>query len=158
MENCVKFPKSTPIEIVELYRKLDFQRRELERQRIDVQDRLLKREDKRIFMNDNHKEKEMIMKVQHIDTTREGVHYGGQEQEGSIRTHGVEERLMDSLMNSFESLNQHTNVLTEELKERSEKRTERFLEEEEAQKPYIFFFDNCLMISDFVVENRTYLA
>lgn len=39
MENCVKFSKSTPIEIVELYRKLDFQRRELERQRIDVQER-----------------------------------------------------------------------------------------------------------------------
>ena len=27
MENCVKFPSSTPNEIVELYRKLDLQRR-----------------------------------------------------------------------------------------------------------------------------------
>ena len=27
IENCVKFPKSTPIEVIELYRKLDFQRR-----------------------------------------------------------------------------------------------------------------------------------
>ena len=64
MENCVKFPKSTPIKIVELYRKLYFQRRELERQRIDVQERLLKKEDKRIVMNDSHKRKEVIMRVQ----------------------------------------------------------------------------------------------
>ena len=56
--------KSTPIEIIELYRKLDFQRREMEKQRIDVQDRLLKKEDKKIVMNDNHKKKEMVMKVQ----------------------------------------------------------------------------------------------
>ena len=63
MEKCVKFRNSTPIEIIELYRKLDFQRRELERQRIDVQERLLKREDKRIVMNDNHKKKDMDMEV-----------------------------------------------------------------------------------------------
>ena len=31
MENYVKFPSSTPNEVVELYRKLDLQRRELER-------------------------------------------------------------------------------------------------------------------------------
>eukprot|EP00253_Pinus_taeda_P020545 PITA_20545 len=31
MESCVKFPKSTPNEVIELYRKLDLQRRELER-------------------------------------------------------------------------------------------------------------------------------
>ena len=30
MENRVKFPSSTPKEVVELYRKLDLQRRELE--------------------------------------------------------------------------------------------------------------------------------
>jgi len=63
MENCAKFPKSNSIEVIELYRKLDFQRRELEKKRIDVQDRLLKREGKRIFMNDSHKEKEMDMRV-----------------------------------------------------------------------------------------------
>jgi len=43
MENCVKFPNSTPIEIIELYVKLYFQRRELEKQRIYTQDRLLKK-------------------------------------------------------------------------------------------------------------------
>ena len=31
MENRVKFPSSTPKEVVELYRKIDLQRRELER-------------------------------------------------------------------------------------------------------------------------------
>ena len=42
MESHVKFPNSTPIEIFELYRKLDLQRRELENQRIYTQDELLK--------------------------------------------------------------------------------------------------------------------
>jgi len=42
MENCVKFPSSTAIEIVKLYRKLDLQRRELEKQRIYTQGELLK--------------------------------------------------------------------------------------------------------------------
>jgi len=31
MENYVKFRKFTPVEVVELYRKLDFQRMELEK-------------------------------------------------------------------------------------------------------------------------------
>ena len=31
IENCVKFPNSIPIEIFELYRKLDLQRRKLEK-------------------------------------------------------------------------------------------------------------------------------
>ena len=103
MENCVKFPKSTPIKVIELYRKLDYQRRELEKQRIDVQERLLKKENKNIVMNDNHNKMEMDMKVQQIDTTKEGVHYGGQEQEDIIRADDVEERLVDSLMSSFEN-------------------------------------------------------
>ena len=42
MESCVKFPSSTPVEIVQLYRKLDLHRRELEKQRIYVQGKLLK--------------------------------------------------------------------------------------------------------------------
>ena len=46
IENCVKFPNSTLIEIVELYRKLDLQRRKLKKQRIYTQDELLKKEDK----------------------------------------------------------------------------------------------------------------
>ena len=86
MENCVKFPNSNKIEIIELYRKLHFQRRELEKQRIDVQDKLLKKEDKKIAMNDNHKKKEMIMKVRQIDTAKEEVHYSEQGQKDIIRT------------------------------------------------------------------------
>jgi len=78
-------------------------------------------------------------------------------QRGIIKTDGVEKRLADILKNSL-SLNQHTNVMTEELKEGLEQCTERLLQEEEVQRPYIFYFDNCLMIADFVGENGTYLA
>ena len=136
MENCAKFPKSNSIEVIELYRKLDFQRRELEKKRIDVQDRLLKREGKRIFMNDSHKEKEMDMRVQQIDTAKEGVHYGEKGQEDIIEENDVEERLMDSLMNSFESSNQHTNVLIEG--KEIEQQTELFPKGNKAQQPYVF--------------------
>ena len=51
MENHVKFPRSTPNEVVELYRKLDLQRRELERQRTYW----MKKQGKRVFMNDSNK-------------------------------------------------------------------------------------------------------
>ena len=54
MENYVKFPSSTPNEIVELYRKLDLQRRELERQRTYVQDNLLRKQGRKVFMKDSH--------------------------------------------------------------------------------------------------------
>ena len=50
----MKFPSSTPNEIVELYRKLDLQRRELERHRTYTQANLLKKQDKKVFMNKNH--------------------------------------------------------------------------------------------------------
>jgi len=40
----------------------------------------------------------------------EGVHYSGQEKEDIIRADGLEERLDDSLINSFVNLNQHTDV------------------------------------------------
>ena len=46
IENCVKFPNSSPIEIIELYRMLKLQRRKLEKQRIYTHDKLLKKEDK----------------------------------------------------------------------------------------------------------------
>ena len=36
MGDCVKFPKFNPSKIIELYRELDFQRRNLEEQRIHV--------------------------------------------------------------------------------------------------------------------------
>ena len=35
MEDRVKFPKSTPSKIIELYREMDFQRRKLEEQRMN---------------------------------------------------------------------------------------------------------------------------
>ena len=63
MESCVKFPNSTPIENFELYRKLDLQRRELEKQRICTQDKLLNVKDKEIFMNHSQEteDKDVIM-------------------------------------------------------------------------------------------------
>lgn len=84
--------------------KLDFQIREFEKQRIYTQDRLLKKEDKEIVMNENHKEKEMVMKVQKIDITEGGVHYCEPKQRYIIETNDTEE-----------ILNQHTDVLTKEL-------------------------------------------
>ena len=54
MERCVKFPSSTPNEVIELYRKLDLQRRELERQRTYVQDNLLRKQGRKVFMKDSH--------------------------------------------------------------------------------------------------------
>jgi len=156
MESCVKFPKSTPIEIIELYRKLDFQRRELERQRIDVQERLLKREDKRIVMNDSHQKKEMIMRVQQIDTIEEGVHYSGQKQRDIIEEDGMKERLMENLMNSFDSSNKHTNVLIEE--KETVQQTELLPKENKAQKPCFFNFNKCFVSAGFVANARGDLA
>ena len=46
MESCVKFPSSTLVEIVQLYQKLDLQRRNLEKQGIYTQGELLKEKDK----------------------------------------------------------------------------------------------------------------
>ena len=57
------------------------------------------------------------------------VHYSEQVQRGIIKTYGVEKRLVDSLKDSL-SLNQHINVLIEELKEISKQCTERLAEEE----------------------------
>jgi len=85
-----------------------------------------------------------------------GVHYSGQEQEGIIRTDGVEERLMDSLMNSFASSNQHTNVLTEEKK--TVQQTELLPKENKAQQPYVFNFNKCFVNAGFVAIAGAYLA
>lgn len=54
MENRVKFPSFIPNEVVELYRKLDLQRRELERQRTYVQDNLLGKQGRKVSMKDSH--------------------------------------------------------------------------------------------------------
>ena len=50
----MKFPSSTPNEVVKLYRKLDLQRRELERQRTYAQDNLLGKQGKEVFIKDSH--------------------------------------------------------------------------------------------------------
>lgn len=58
MGDCVKFTKITPSKIIEIYRELDFQRRKLEEQRMNIQDRLLKKEDKEVVINNNQEEVE----------------------------------------------------------------------------------------------------
>lgn len=156
MENCVIFPKSNPTEIIGLYRKLYSKRREIEKQRIYVQERLLKKEGKNIVVNDNHKKKEMDKKVQQIDTTKEGVHYSGQEQEDINRVDDVEERLVDSLMSSFENSTQHVDVFIE--KKEIEKKTELFPKEDKAQNPYVFYFNKCFVSAGFVVDAEGNLA
>jgi len=60
----------------------------------------------------------------------------------------MEERLMDNLMNSFESSNQHTDVLTEE-KETVQK-TELLPKENKAQQPCVFNFNKCFVSVGFV--------
>ena len=108
MESCVKFPSSTPIEIVELYRKLDLRRRELEKQRIYTQGELLKEKDKEIVLNNNQEtESKEVGMIQQF----EEVHYCEPKQGDILETDDMEEGLADSLM---EDLNQHTNVLMEE--------------------------------------------
>ena len=107
MEICVKFPISTPIEIVELYRMLELQRRELEKQRIYTQDKLLKKQGRKIFMNENQRTEDKIMIQQN-----EEVHFGeSQQRDIHEPENGKEERLADSLM---EDANQHTDVLTKD--------------------------------------------
>ena len=76
------------------------------------------------------------------------VHYCEPKQEDIIRTDGVEEKLTDSLMNSTENLNQHTDMLTEE--EEIEKQTEMLPKKEEAPRPHVFNFNKCFVNTDFV--------
>ena len=63
-------------------------------------------------------------------------------------------RLVDSLKSSL-SLDQHTDMLTEE--EKSTQHTEVLLKGKEVQRPY-FFYNDCLMIKDVVADAGTYLA
>jgi len=123
---------------------------------MDVQNRVLKREDKIIVMNDSHKRKEVIMRIYQIDTTKEGVHYSGQKQKDIIEEDGIEERLMDSLRNSFENSNQHIDVLTEE--KETMHQTEVFPTENKAQQLCVFNFNKCFMNAGFVANARRDLA
>ena len=54
-------------------------------------------------------------------------------------------RLYESLKSSEENLDQHTDVLTEELEETSEQHTKMFPEEEESLRHYIF--NSCVYVS-----------
>ena len=101
-------------------------------------------------MNDSHERKEVIRKVQLIDTAKEGVHYSEQGQKNTIMINGVEERLMDNLMNPFESSNQHTDVLTEE--KETEQQTELLPKEDKAQNPYVFYFNKCFVSAGLVAD------
>jgi len=81
LEKWLKAPveKKEPDEDCKLYAREEEkrvqQRRELEKHRIYTQYRLLKKEDKEIVMNENHKKKEVVMEVKQIDVTKGGVHY-----------------------------------------------------------------------------------
>lgn len=52
----------------------------------------------------------------------------------------MEERLTDSLMNSFENSNRQTDMLIEE--EKTKQHTDVLPKEEEALRPYVFYFNN----------------
>ena len=86
----------------------------------------------------------------------EGVHYSEQNQKDIIRVDDVEERLADSLVNSIENSNQHTDVLIEE--EESEQHIDVLPKEEKAHKPYDFYFYNCLVSAGLVSDVGENLA
>ena len=69
------------------------------------------------------------------------------EQGNIFQTDDVEEGPVDSLI---EDLNQHTDVLRDE--EILEKLTEMLLAEEEALKPYVFYFNNCFVSTFFIAD------
>ena len=59
----------------------------------------------------------------------------------------MEEGLADSLI---ENLNQHTDVLMEE--EILEQHSEMLLDEKEALRPYVYYFNNCFVSIGFIVD------
>lgn len=82
----------------------------------------------------------------------EEVHCSGQGQEYIIKTNGLEERLVDSLVNYFENPNKHTDVLIKE--EELEQQAKLLPKEEKTQKPYDFYFNNCFMITTFFADKE----
>jgi len=68
----------------------------------------------------------------------------------------VEERLTDSLMNSFENSNQQIDMLIEE--EKTEEHTDVLPKEEEALKPYVFYFNNYFVSASLVADAGGNLA
>lgn len=88
---------------------------------------------------------------------KESVQYHEQVMEDIIEIDDENERLADHLK-SYLTLNQHTDVLTKELTERSEQHTEVFPKGKEVQRPYMFDYNDCLIIEDVVAEAGTYFA
>lgn len=80
----------------------------------------------------------------------EEVHYSGQGQKDIIITDGVEERLVDNLINSAKNSNQHTNALIEE--EKTEQQAKLLPKGDKAQKPYDFYFNKCFMSAGLVTD------
>ena len=126
--DCTELLGEIPTEMENLWHEISLLDKRLEKPRVSVQ--VVKSE-----LNEN-----------------EEVHYSGQGQEYIVKKYGVEKRLYDSLMNSFENSNQHTDVLTEE--EELEQQAELFPKEEKAHNPYDFYFNNCFMIIGFVADKK----
>jgi len=127
---CVKFPRSTPNEVVELYRKLDLQRRELERQRTYVKVNLLKKQEKRVFMNDSHEAEDgkkerlanslMVNANQHIDVMIEKSEKNSEHQT-EVLSEKVEEKASEDFLSPKKDLElQRENLVTESTSETSE--------------------------------------
>jgi len=99
MEDCVKFPKFTPNKIIELYRESDFQRRKLEEQKMNVQDRLLKKDDKAIVINNNQEEVDRCRKqrqeivVKYNVAAAENVQNNSKDEKEAIKTSEEQTRM-----------------------------------------------------------------
>lgn len=74
------------------------------------------------------------------EITEEEVHYCEPEQGDILGTDDVEERITNSLMNSFENSNQQTDMLIED--EKIKQHTDVFPKEQEELRPYVFYFNN----------------
>lgn len=129
MENRVKFPSSTPNEVVKLYRKLDLLRRELERQRTYVQVNLLKKKGKRVFMNDIHELEDgkkvrlanslMVKENQRTDVRIEESKKNS-EQHTEVFLEKAEERASEDFLSPKKDLElQRENLVTESTSETS---------------------------------------
>ena len=93
--------------------------------------------------------KQFISEVNQQQVKEGEIHYCEPKQEDIIRTDGVEDKLIDILMNSAENSNQHTDVLTEE-KEKTEQKTKLLPKGNKAQQPYVFYFNKCFVNAGFV--------
>jgi len=86
----------------------------------------------------------------------ERVQYSEQEEKDIMETDGVKEGLIDSLENSLESLDQHTDVLIVE--ENSEQHTKVLAEGSKALMPYDFYFNKCFVNAGIVAGAEEHLT